>query len=103
MPDEDDDSLSLRFVLSVLERQLGHFDSCKNVSFTIDVDVVDCVDQVADFVRLGKSEFDSFSSQTKHTNCALWVLLSLGLSNNCCGVDLTIPSGWSEITIPVPF
>jgi len=103
MPNEHHDSLSLRFVLSVLQRELSDLDSRQDVGSSINVDIVNCIDQVTDLIGLRQSQLNSFTSHAKHTNCALWVLLRLRLSDNGGCIDLTVPSGRSEISIPVPF
>jgi len=58
MTDEDDDPLSLRLVLSVLKSQLGYLDGLEDVGVSVDLDVVDAVDQVTNFVCLGHAEFN---------------------------------------------
>lgn len=56
---EDDDSLSLRLVLSVLEGQLGNLDGGDQVSLALDLDVIDTIDKVANLVCVRQSQFGS--------------------------------------------
>jgi len=87
----------------MLQGELSHLHGCQNVGSSINMDVVNCIDQVADLIGLRQSQLNSFASHAQHTDCALWVLLRLGLSDNGGCVDLTVPSRRSEVSIPVPF
>ena len=71
MADKDHDSLPLRFVLPVLESELGYFDCLDYVGRTLDLDVVDAVDQVSDFVCLRQPDFTSINQiyEPMENNC----------------------------------
>lgn len=55
MANENDNALSLGLVHSVLERQLGYLNRGDNVSVTLNLNVVDAVDQVSNLIRLGEA------------------------------------------------
>jgi hypothetical protein len=50
---ENNDSLSLRFVLSVLQRKLSDLDGGQEISVSVDLDVVDGIGQLLAVIGLG--------------------------------------------------
>lgn len=76
----------------MLERELSDLDGGEHICVSIDLNVVDAVDQVTDLVGLCEPHLNSFASHAQNSNCALWILLSLGLANDGCSILLAIPS-----------
>jgi len=103
MPNEHHNSLSLRLVLSMLQGKLCDLHCGQNISTSINVNIVNGIDQVTNLIGLRQSQLNSFASHAKHADCALRVLLRLGLSDNGGCVDLAVPSGRSEISVSAPF
>lgn len=60
---EDNDSLSLGLVLSMLESKLSHLNRGYKIGLTVDLDVVDAVDQVTWLVGLSQSQLRSVVNQ----------------------------------------
>jgi hypothetical protein len=50
---ENNDSLSLRLVLSVLQRKLSDLDGGQKISVSVDLDVVDGIRQLLTVIGLG--------------------------------------------------
>jgi len=59
MSTEDDNPLLLEFVLSMLQRQLRHLDRSEDIGISVDLDIGDTVDKVADVIGLSKSQLNS--------------------------------------------
>jgi len=59
---KNNDSLSLRLVLSMLQRKLSDLDGGQEISVTVDLDVVDGVGKLLTVIGLGQSHLNSFSS-----------------------------------------
>jgi len=55
MPNEHHDSLSLGLVLSMLQGKLSDLDSCQNIGSSVNVNVVNGIDQVTNLIGLGQS------------------------------------------------
>jgi len=62
MANKNNDSLSLRLVLSMLQRKLGDLDGGQEIRVTVDLDVVDGVGQLLTVIGLSQSHLNSFSS-----------------------------------------
>ena len=62
MSNEHNDSLSLRLVLSMLKSKLGYLDGSQYISITLDLNVIDTINQISNFVRLSNSQFASIKS-----------------------------------------
>ena len=119
MPNEHHNSLPLGLVLSMLQGKLCNLHGSQNISSSINVNIVNGIDQVTNLIGLRQSQLNSinqflyekktkyvylpFASHAKYADCALWVLLRLGLSDNGSCVDLAVPSGRSEISVSAPF
>ena len=63
MAHKDNNSLPLRLVLSVLERQLSNLDRSQEVSISVNLNVVDGVGELIDVIRLGEAHLNSINQK----------------------------------------
>jgi len=63
----------------VLKRELADFDGGDDICLTINMDIVNAIDQITDFIRLSKPEFYSPSSHAENSNGTFCIILELFL------------------------
>lgn len=101
--DKTNDSLSLTFVVSVSEAELGDLQGLEKVGLCGDLDLWEGVEEFHGILRESNQKLGRFAGHCQHANRVFLVGVGAGLGDDADGLFLRFEAGRDVVSVSHPF